>query len=124
MPIYTSTTTSPHVTPANPTSVLVRRSGGTDRNGDQLPAVEHVIDGCTWWPRQSTETNNQGNAVIVGLTLTGPVGADIRAEDEVVFVEEDGGDPWYVEGEPGRRVSPFGSSSLDHFEVALNRRRG
>lgn len=78
-----------------------------------------------WWPRMSDndELNRRsGNAVIVGLTLVGPVDADIKSTDLVLFPGDS--DPWYVEGEPGRRVSPFGSSQLDHFEVALSRQEG
>lgn len=108
--------------PANPTAVTVRRAGGSDRNGDPLPTTSHEVPGCVWWPRASSETNAGGNAVIVGLTLTGPVDADIKATDEVLFPGDV--EPWFVEGEPGRRVSPFGSDRLDHFEVALTRQRG
>lgn len=108
---------------ANPVTVQIERPGGFDRNGDPKPSSYHDIEGCVWWPVTSNEEDLAGgNAVIIGLMLTTPVGADIDADDLVRFPSDSV--PWYVEGDPGRYVTPHGPSGLDHAGVSLTRRRG
>ena len=112
---------------AHPITVVVRRSGTDPRSGDPLPdPVDHDIDGCAVAPRASTEATDLGNAVIVGLTLFAPYGADITATDWVLLP---GGDPevdrdwWFVDGDPGDWRSPF-TDWRPGTQVALTRQRG
>ena len=58
--------------------------------------------------------------MIVGLTLTGPVDADLTADDAVLLPDDEA--LWYIEGEPGRFIFPF--SNEGHFEAALTRQKG
>lgn len=106
---------------ASGVTVTVTRPGGTDRNGDPLPTATHDIEGCGWAPRTSSESNDRGNAVIVGLTLFAPYGADITASDSLLLPDDD--TPWYVEGEPGNWRSPF-TGWQPGLEVALTRQKG
>ncbi|MER5671156.1 hypothetical protein [Pseudonocardia alni] len=101
-------------------SVRVHRLAGVDRFGDRLPGTTHVVSGCALAPRTSSEDNPRGSTVIVGLTLYGPYGADIRAED---VVELEGGSRYEVVGEPGHWASPF-TGWAPGCEVALERVTG
>lgn len=104
-------------------TITVRRDGEYDRNGDAIPGTggDHTIDNCAWAPRATSETNRYGNAVIVGLELFVPYGADIRATDTVLLP----GDPvvWFVDGDPGPWRSPF-TDWRPGTQVALTRQKG
>lgn len=107
---------------AHPITVTVRRGGTDPRTGDPLPDTEHTIDGCAVAPRGSSESTDLGNAVIEGLTMFAPYGADVLATDEIVLPD----DPdvvWYVDGEPGNWRSPF-TDWRPGTQVALTRQRG
>jgi hypothetical protein len=102
-------------------TVTVRRPGGTDRNGDPLPTTEHTIDDCAVAPRTSSEANTYGNAVVVGLELFVPYGADIAATDTVLLPGD--ATSWYVDGAPGQWRSPF-TDWRPGTQVALTRQKG
>jgi hypothetical protein len=100
--------------------------GTRSEHGDVNYTDSHTIDGCAWAPRESTEVNDNRTTVIVGLTLYGPYGADIRHDDRVVLpdVPERGltrkQRTWRVDGEVGDWRSPF-TGWEPGFEVALER---
>lgn len=106
---------------AHPITVTVRRGGKDPRTGDPLPTTTHTIDGCAVAPRTSSETTDLGNAVIVGLTLFAPYGADVTAIDEVLIPGDDV--VWQVDGQPGDWRSPF-TDWRPGTQVALTRQRG
>jgi hypothetical protein len=102
-------------------TITVKRGGTDSRTGDPLPTTEHTVERCGVAPRSSAETNNLGNAVITGLTVFAPYGADIRATDTVLIP----GDPdaWYVEGEAGHWRNPFTGWQAG-TQFALTRQKG
>lgn len=59
--------------------------GTRDDYGDITYDVALTIEGCAWAPRYSNEDNENRNTVIVGLTLYGPYGADLSADDRIVL---------------------------------------
>lgn len=106
---------------AYPITVTVNRSGTDPRTGDPLDPESHTIDGCATAPRSTSESTDLGNAVIVGLTLFCPYGADILATDEVLLPDDPG--TWYVDGDPGDWRNPF-TDWRPGTQVALTRQRG
>lgn len=81
-------------------TVKVRRGGGRDRFGDDQLSTIHTIEGCTGWPRSSTETNDASNSVVTGRMLSVPFGADLLSTDEVLHPwEDEDGSWWSVEGD-------------------------
>lgn len=103
-------------------TATVIRAGGRDRFGDPLPASEHTVDGCTFFPRrageQTREDNHGASTVIVGAVLFAPVDADIVATDRIRL----DGVVYDVEGEPGKWDDARGDLSV--LEVALRRVTG
>lgn len=80
--------------------------GGYDQYGDPLPGTtsELEIPGCALAPRYSHEQTEPGRrAVIEGLTLFTPPGADILPGDNVTAR----GIRYLVDGEPGDWRSPY-----------------
>lgn len=91
-------------------------------HGDVAYALSHTIEGCAEAPRYSTENNENRTTVIVGRTLYGPYGADLRATDRVVLP---GAEPrkqrtYRVVGEIGNWRNPF-TNWKPGFEVALEK---
>lgn len=88
-------------------TVYVRRPGGVDRFGDPdpgSPATMHTLSGCSVSPRTSSEDNNRGDTVIIGLTLMAAYDADLGAADRIELPD---GSTYEVEGEPGRWQNPL-----------------
>lgn len=106
-----------------PFGITVEVERGTrNEHGDVNYAVTHSIEGCADAPRASTEVNENRTTVIVGKTLYGPYGADLRFDDRVVLP---GTAPrkertWRVIGEIGNWRNPF-TGWTPGFEVALER---
>lgn len=107
-------------------TVEVERGARNDY-GDNTYVVVGTIEGCAWAPRTSSEDNQSRTTVIVGLTLYGPYGADLRSDDRVVLPQ----DPmlpaadreqrtYRVVGEIGNWRSPF-TGWTPGFEAALER---
>lgn len=86
-------------------TVTVRRGGGRDSWGDPKPPVTHAIEGCVRWPRVSAEESDRSNVVSTGWILSVPVGADLRATDEVQMPGDSSW--WQVDGDPLPYVSPL-----------------
>lgn len=111
-------------------SVTVRRPGGWDDTGDPLPAVEHQVPDCAWWPTTSEELTDLRHTVIAGYMLTcQDQDADIRSTDEVLLpdVLDDDGEVavWTVNGEIGRWADPLGFQlSTAGMQCALRRSNG
>lgn len=59
--------------------------GPEDEHGDRQYAVVGTLEGVWWAPRYSNENNDDRSTTIVGLTLYGAYGADVRADDRVVL---------------------------------------
>lgn len=105
-------------------TVTVRRPGSmTDSYNNALPDWQNTTDhdepGCAVSPSSSSEENAGRAAVIVGLALHAPAGADILSTDRVVVR----GDTYEVDGEVGDWRSPF-SGVAKGIEVALKRVSG
>lgn len=85
------------------------------------------IDGCAWAPRVAEENENNRTTVIIGLTLYGPFGADIRFDDRIILPDMPGAAPqprkhrtYKVIGDPGLWRNPFTGWNAG-LEVALER---
>lgn len=105
-----------------PITITVERGATDPRTGDPLPnPATHTIDGCAVAPRTSSETTDLGDAVIVGLSLFAPYGADVKVTDRIRIPDDPV--PWEVDGEPGHWRSPF-SDWRPGTQVALTRQRG
>lgn len=81
-------------------------------------APTHTISGVAVEPRPSSENHDGRSAVIVGLTLYLPTGADVRPDDHLVVR----GVVYEAEGEMGDWRNPF----VDHGGIvqAVKRVRG
>lgn len=104
----------------NTITVTVRRPG-TSRWGSSNAPATHTVAGCVRWPRGSGEERNRSDVVTTGWMLSVPVGADIRATDQVQMPD----DPawWDVEGDPQPYESPY-SGRQPGMPVALTRTKG
>ena len=106
------------------TTVTVVRHGGRDEHGDPLPGTEHTVDDCMIAPRRfvgvTSESDDRGEGLIVGLTLFAPFGADITAADQIRIAEAAWAGLYDVVGEPGQWESPF-TGWQPGMEVALTR---
>lgn len=92
---------------AHGTTVTIQRaSTTTDRYGNTIPGpyvdVED-IDGCAVAPRESSEDNTNRTALVVGVTVFAPYGADVRKADRCVI----DGRTYQVEGEPAAWSHPM-----------------
>lgn len=109
---------------ASGVTVTVRRPAGWDDDGDPLPPDEHEIPGCAWAPRRSSELTNFQETALDAGTLRGPIGADIRASDQILIpgVLNDAGQVavWNVDGNVGRWESPFSGRQFA-MQVELKR---
>jgi hypothetical protein len=106
-------------------TIEVERQPAANDFGDRSYSPSHSIDGCATAPRYSTEVNDGRSAVITGLHLYGPYGADLRATDRVVLP---GTEPrkqrtWRVVGDVGSYRSPW-NNWMPGFEAALERVTG
>lgn len=105
------------------TITVVRPATTTDRYGnaisDWTSATRTDIDGCAVAPRSSSEDNIGRQAVIVGLTVYAPAGADIRPTDRL----EVRGDDYEVDGDVGDWRNPF-TGSRPGLEVPVKRVAG
>lgn len=108
-------------------TITVLRPTGTDQYGDPLPAVEHTITGCVWWPRESTENTDLRGTVITGYMLSTPHNGDVLPQDQVILPGETDSDAdpilWKVDGDIGRWASPYTSRRVG-ATVALRRVSG
>lgn len=102
----------------NRITVTVERPGGSDRFGTPLPGTSHVVERCLVTPRSSDEKTDGRATVVTGMSLHGPPGADINAQDVIVLnkAPQPSDDRWQVAGEPGRWPSTT--------EVVLTRAEG
>lgn len=110
-------------------SVSVRRGAGRDTWGeDRDGTTTHTIDGCTRWPRNSSESLDRSDVVLSGWTLVVPPGSDIVVTDEVRMPDDAPTDPWWqVEGDPMAAARPYASPLSDWdpgVPVTLTRTRG
>lgn len=106
--------------------VEVLRTPPRNIHGDTAYESVGTIEGCAWAPRFSDENNDSRTSVIVGLTLYGPFGADLRFDDRVVLphVLAEPADvkrrTYRVIGDIGNWRSPF-TGWAPGFEAALER---
>ena len=106
--------------------VEVERATRDPVHGDVTYALVGTIEGCGWYPRTSDENNERRTATIVGLTLYGPYGADIRSDDRVVLPDVPARGlsrrerTYRVDGEVGDWRSPL-TGWEPGFEVNLER---
>lgn len=101
--------------------VRVRPPGYTDA-GDPIEAAPTRVPLCEAFtaPRTSSDITDRGRAgVIVGLTLFGKYGTDLKHTDQV----EVDGVLYDVDGEPGQWKNPLTGTKAG-FEVALTRAAG
>lgn len=100
--------------------IRVRKSpGGYDQYGDPIASTstETTLDGWLLAPRYEQQDGRRGhNGVIVGLTGYGPVGVDLRHDDQVKV----DGALYTIVGEPGDWIG----ESAGGVEVALKRVEG
>lgn len=108
---------------AHPVTITVERTADDPVTGDPDPesTTTHTVDGCALAPRTSTEEQELGTQVVVGLTLFAPFGADIVSAD-IVWLPDDP-EPWEVDGERGDWRSPFTDWHAG-AQIALARHRG
>lgn len=90
------------------TITRLRGTATEDRYGDEVfdwsDPAELDIDGCAIAPRESAEDGADGRqAVIVGLTIYAPAGADVLPSDRLRVR----GDDHEVDGEPGVWTNPW-----------------
>lgn len=98
-------------------TVTVLRPGGRKPNGDRIPGPPPFdVPGWAIAPRSSSESDDRGSSVIVGLSLFGPYDADIRPDDQVRVR----GVVYDVVGEPGRWRNPMTGREAG-LEVAVTR---
>lgn len=86
------------------------------RHGDPATTATHTIDGCITAPASTSEGDERGAQVVVGLTLFAPYDADLLPNDRVVVDDV----TYDVQGEPGRWASPY-SGRRRGLQVALRR---
>jgi hypothetical protein len=87
-------------------TVTVRRPGGHDKYGNQLPADEHTVADCVVSPGGSAEPNAFGVSVEWDLDLMcSDPDVNILASDEVLLPGDD--TVYQVYGRPRRYVNPF-----------------
>lgn len=105
------------------TVTILRGQATIDRYGnttvDWTTPTRTDIDGVAVAPRTSGEEHAGRTAVIVGLTLYLPAGADMRATDRVVAR----GSTYEVVGDPAVWVSPY-TGAQPGIEVAVERYDG
>lgn len=105
-------------------TITVLRPGSTTDRYDNVVAdwtapTRTDITGCAVAPRSTSEENIGRQAVIIGLTVYTPAGADIRPSDRV----EVRGDVHEVDGEIGDWRNPF-TGTRPGLEVQLKRVAG
>lgn len=97
--------------------------------GDDTPGTPRSISGCVFYPRFSSEAEDNRNTVIVGGVLLAPFGTQISPRSVVTLPEHPmvppalWGTHWRVEGQPGGWASPF-TGWKPGTEVALERVTG
>lgn len=96
--------------------------GPRNEHGDVVYGLVGTISGCAVAPRASTEVSDNRTTTIVGLTLYGPYGADLRSTDRVILPgpQERKLRTYHVIGEVGQWRSPF-TDWKPGFEAALER---
>lgn len=102
------------------TTVTVLRTERGPHGDPTGPPVESVVEGCIVAPRRSSEDDERGEAVIVGLSLFAPFDADIKATDQIRIDDAAWRGTYDVVGEPGRWENPF-TGKRPGMEVALTR---
>lgn len=87
------------------TVVVLRSAVATDDYGDETVGTdtETAYDGCAVAPRYSSEDNDNRSAVIVGITVYFPPGADVLPTDRMSVRDQ----VYRVDGDPGRWINPF-----------------
>lgn len=86
--------------------ITVVRPGSRDKWGDSTGESRHVIRNCVFYPRTSSESTDNRDTVITGITVLVPAGSDIESTDKVEFPD---GTRYEVDGMPGSWVSPSSS---------------
>jgi hypothetical protein len=96
-------------------------------HGDLTWTALDPLEGCAWAPRTAEENEDNRTTVIVGLTLYGPFGADIRFDDRMILPDMPGAAPqprkqrtYKVIGDPGVWHNPL-TGWKPGLEVALER---
>lgn len=92
----------------------------SDRYGDPASdQTSHRVPGCIEWPTMSTEQRGALTQVTTGRTLIAPHGADVVAEDVVVYPN---GTRWHVVGDPFDWSNPH-AKHTPGVQIALERVR-
>lgn len=103
-------------------TILRPSPGGDDAYGDPVASTTERIDvaGCALDALYSSETTDRGRAgIVVGYTVLGPAGMDIRSTDTV----EIAGQIYRVEGIAFAPVNPF-TGWTPGVEFAIKRAAG
>lgn len=107
--------------PAGVTVVLLR-SGGTDRRGNPLPEAEHEVQGCAIRPGTSDDIIDRSSGATAEFVVYAPAGTEVAQTDRVRLPP-----PWGitlpVDGLPRIWRNPF-TGDEPGIEIYLAGRQG